>query len=272
VKRSNSTKKITNKNRNRNRNAAAVKVIQVTKPEQLRAAEQLLGEGAGSLVLIWSPTCPHCHTYMPIWKELSKMSNKQTNMISIRSDMYSDSSLAEKQPVESVPTVLYVNSEGAIKEVEEARNKTVMANIIKTGTPVASESATESFPVPETPDAVEMPPATASSILPSEDVASVKPATNYTVTVPGTTVEPSKLNILPGQTSSELPEVPKTNQMGGNLNGFLQAAGPAALLLGAYAAFGRTRSSGLPPATRRRGRGRGRGRRVRFSRRHRRQA
>lgn len=254
MKRSNSAKKTTNKNRNRN--AAAVKVLQVTKPEQLRAAEQLLGEGAGSLVLIWSPTCPHCHTYLPIWKELSKMSNKQTNMISIRSDVYSDSSLAEKQPVESVPTVLYVNSEGAIKEVEEARNKTVMANIIKTGSAIAPVSAIAPAPSPVAPDAA----ATASSMLPSENVASV---TNYTVTVPGTTVEPSKLNILPGQTSSELPEVPKTNQMGGNFNGFVQAAGPAALLLGAYAAFGRTRSSGLPPATRRR---RGRGR-VRFSRR-----
>ncbi len=246
-------------NRSSNKNAATIKVLQVTSPQQLRAAEALLDKGAGSLVLIWSPTCPHCHTYMPLWKELTKMSNKQTNMISIRSDVYSESSLANKQPVESVPTVLYVNSQGKIQEVEDSRNKTRMSNIVSSGSP--SEK-------------VGMPPAMATSQMTGVEEVNIKMAsgtqqpalTNIAPTVPGTKTEPSRLNILPGSVvspSEPIPEQPVGVQYGGNLNGFIQAAGPAALLLGAYAAFGRNRSSGLPPATRRRGRGRRRSRRSR---------
>ena len=211
------------------------------------------------------------------------MSNKQTNMISIRSDVYSESELAKKKSVESVPTVLYVDSQGNIQEIEDARNKARMSNLVSSG---LSSSPSEK---------VEMPPAMATSQMMDEGLTSVNmnrnmeavPAppiqpnmtiqpmkatsptqmSNIAPTVPGTRTEPSRLNILPGSViaSEPVPEQPIGVQYGGNLSGFVQAAGPAALLLGAYAAFGRNRSSGLPPATRRRRRGRGRGRRSRRS-------
>lgn len=175
------------------------------------------------------------------------MSNKQTNMISIRSDVYPESSLASKKSVSGVPTVLYVDSAGQIQEVEESRNMPVMKNIVKNGTPA------NVVPAPTEP---------VMEDLPDGDIAAVA------TSIPGTVTRPSELNILPGSISESLKEMvppqPTGVQNGGNLSTLIQTAGPAALLLGAYAAFGRTRSSGLPPATRRR--------RVRFSRRRGRRA
>lgn len=230
------------KNRNRNSN---LKVLQVTSPRQLRAAERLLEAGAGSLVLIWSPTCPHCHTYLPLWSELTKMSNGRTNMISIRSDVYPETSLAAKKDVSGVPTVLYVDAAGTIQEVEESRNMEVMSNIVKNGMSQA--------PVSE----------------PKPSMAAV--ATNA---APGVVTEPSNLAILPGTSTivvseelkKEVPEQPANVQMGGNLGALIRTAGPAALLLGAYAV---ARSSGLSAPVRRRS---GTRRRVRFSRRLRRRS
>jgi hypothetical protein len=243
-----------------------VRVVEVTSPRQLRVAEQLLKAGAGSLVLIWSPTCPHCHTYMPLWKELTKMSNKQTNMISVRSDMYPELSLSEKKSVEGVPTVLYVNSEGRIQEVEDSRNKARMTALVTTPRP----STTPTMPAISVKPLTNLPPLPPVSARPSPATAPAMGMSNVSLSpvipsaLPGTKVEPSALNIIPGGSVSNIltseamqtmvPEQPVGSavQKGGNFSGMIRAAGPAALLLGAYAAFGRTRSSGLPPASRRR--------------------
>ena len=184
------------------------------------------------------------------------MSNKATNMISIRSDVYPETSLAEKKSVSGVPTVLYVNSEGKIQEVEKSRDKAVMANLVSNR--------------PET-SATEM----ANTNMSVNSASATEGMTNNAMApvVPGTRTMPSELSALPGSKGvSDLvvsdaleemvPEQPVGSQRGGNFGPLVRAAGPAALLLGAYAAFGRTRSSGLPSA-------RTRSRRVRFSRRKR---
>lgn len=168
------------------------------------------------------------------------MSNGRTNMISIRSDVYPETSLAAKKDVSGVPTVLYVDAAGQIQEIDESRNMEVMSNIVKNG--MSPSPISEPKPIMSQPSSV---------------------------SIPGTVTEPSELAILPGTTSNlfvsealkkDLPEQPANVQMGGNLGTLIRTAGPAALLLGAYAA---ARSSGLSAPTRRR---RGRGR-VRFSRR-----
>ncbi len=206
------------------------------------------------------------------------MSNKQTNMISIRSDMYPESSLSEKKNVEGVPTVLYVNSEGRIQEVEDARDKERMKTLVASGSlsntkptlpslpalPAMNIKPTASPSLNVTAPAAPTMPSISETMMPSmsESTAAVSPI--IPPVVPGTKVEPSALNIIPGSSVSNIgvsdamqsmvPEQPAgaAVQQGGNFGGMIRAAGPAALLLGAYAAFGRTRSSGLPPATRRR--------------------
>ena len=178
------------------------------------------------------------------------MSNKATNMISIRSDVYPELSLSSKKSVSGVPTVLYVNSEGNIQEIEEARNKSVMAKLV----------TKPEMPTMNNVTAPKMPPVVSAE--PNIAYVSEPKMSNIPLTVPGTRTMPSELTVLPGSKGvsdvvvSEaleemVPAQPVGSQRGGNFGSFVQAAGPAALLLGAYAAFGRTRSSGLPPAHRR---------------------
>lgn len=227
--------------------------MEITSPSQFRAVEKMLsGEGAGpvTLVLIWSKTCPHCHTYMPLWKDLSRTKDKATNMISMESDIYQQSPLAEKKDVSSVPTVLYIDENGEIQEVDDARNKTLMTNIIQTAAP----------------------PAAAANASLNTYRASPSAAVNRGV--PGTEVTPNPLPVMPGTTMRASANAnirnlqnPSPKQVGGNaLASALMQAAPAAILAGAYSMY--SRSSGLPPATRRKMRRRAR--KNRKSRKHRR--
>jgi hypothetical protein len=220
---------------------------------------------------------------MPLWKELTRTKSKATNMISMEADVYQQSPLAAKKEVSSVPTVLYVNEAGNIEEVEDARNKTLMKNIVETAAPpaVAMEAAPlAAVPVKAaTPPAMPMkaatPPAMAMNIEEAPAPLNMSAMTrtsapNIPSVIPGTEVAPNPLPIAAGTTMSAqeaaesmMPEQP-IPQVGGNaLASAIVQAAPVAILAGAYSMFGNRRSSGLPPARRTRRR------RVRFTRRRR---
>ena len=163
-------------------------VMHVTSPRQFRAMESIMKK-ADTLVLVFTPTCPHCHTYMPIWKELCKTKGKRTNMISMEAATYDQTPLSEKKSVNGVPSVLYVNSSGQISEASNIRDKTAMTNIIKTGSNIPSAPA----PTPA-PTAVTSEPVVKA---PTEPV--VKPKTNIALTaIPGVTISENPLRPLPG--------------------------------------------------------------------------
>lgn len=215
--------------------------MHVTSPRQFRAMESIMKK-ADTLVLVFTPTCPHCHTYMPIWKELCKTKGKRTNMISMEAATYDQTPLSEKKSVNGVPSVLYVNSSGQISEASNIRDKTAMTNIIKTGSNIPSA------PVPAP---------TAVTSEPAEPV--VKPKTNIALTaIPGVTISENPLRPLPGTPEPTNILTGGGRQMGGSpWAAFLlaaQQAAPAAALLGAYALVPHKRSSGLGKArsTRRR--------------------
>lgn len=196
------------------------KVMEITSPSQFRAVEKMINgnNGGVTLVLIWSKTCPHCTTYMPVWKNLTNTKNKATNMISMESDIYQRSPLADKKEVTSVPTVLYINEAGEIQEVEDARNEALMSNIIKNAVPPNNVQYNTN----------EM------SVSPSE--AALPPPINMNAmyrTSDAIEIEPNPLPILPGETMAQ--------QKGGNA---LARVAPLAILAGAYTLY--KRSSGLP--------------------------
>jgi thiol-disulfide isomerase/thioredoxin len=226
-------------------------VMRINRPSQIRALEKLIEKGPATLVLIWSPTCPHCHTYMPLWDSLAKTNGRAVNMVSVKSDVYQETPLSEKQNVTSVPTVLYVDKEGRATEVEDTRNTTTMTNIVTTAKPEAeAASAPSPSPVPS-PSPAPSPSETATNSNTLSSLSSMyslpaqnKPSPPAIVpAIPGTQVSPNPLSPLPAMV-----------QRGGNpLAAFLLAAkevAPAAALLGAYAATIPQRSSGLRAARR----------------------
>jgi hypothetical protein len=89
----------------------------------------LLDDGP-SVVLVYSTTCPHCVSYMPIWENLCKIPNLNTNMISMEASVYQNTLMSQKKPVTGVPTVLHVNAGGEITEIADPRNMQTMTNTI----------------------------------------------------------------------------------------------------------------------------------------------
>lgn len=187
------------------------RVLHVSSPSQYRALEGLIQRGPTTLVLVFSTTCTHCQTYMPLWKKLCSQRNRQANLVSMRADTYMQTPMAAKKRVEGVPSVLRVDKSGQITELDDIRNMQKM-------------SATIAAPTEE------------------RLTTTVEPAT-VAQSVPGTEMSENPLPALPGQ-------------RGGNpWAAFLMAAqqaGPAAALLGAYAALPTRRSSGLRAARSRR--------------------
>jgi thiol-disulfide isomerase/thioredoxin len=196
-----------------------------------------------TIVLVYSPGCPHCHTYMPIWKELCKKKNRQANLVSMEATTYDRTPMSKSKPVNGVPSVLFVDSQGQITEARNIRDKTAMSNVVRSAN---TENMTE--PIQEV----------ANIDLNTETAEAKGPMVMSPMSMSPSPIVPRKdsLHPLPGYV---VPSQGGGSQRGGNLGGGSQRGGnpwaaflataaasaPAAALLGAYSMLPE-RSSGLP--------------------------
>ena len=95
----------------------------------------MIRKGPALMLLVFSPDCPHCITYKPIWDKLARTKGKRMNMVSMQSDVYNQTPLSEKAPVNAVPSVLYVDKNGQVSEGTDIRNMDTMTKVVKTGSP-----------------------------------------------------------------------------------------------------------------------------------------
>jgi thiol-disulfide isomerase/thioredoxin len=205
--------------------------------------DSTIRKGPMTLLFIFTKTCPHCHTYMPIWNKLCKTSGRKANMISMEASTYQQTPMSQKKPVSGVPTVLYVNKQGEIVEIDKPRDTANMKTVVRNGGPMASSPMSSMDPKPiQAPrpmspmDPKPMTPRPMESMAPRqmESLASMPKTQEMRYT------------------NSPLKPLPATGgHRGGNWDAVM-AAVPAAALLGAYAAFPMQRSSGLGPCTRKR--------------------
>ena len=210
---------------------------------EIRAMNSMIGRGPVTFVLVYSPTCHHCVSYMPIWKDLCKTQGRKANMVSMQSDVYQKTSMSEKMPVSGVPTVLHVDAKGVISEAADPRNRTVMTNAVKLTTAKSNTNNNNNTPLTANSNLFNVKPTT-------PQISESRPLENAVIA--GTMVDENPLKPIPGTPIASEMQV----QTGGNpWAAFLVAArqaAPAAVLLGAYAALPK-RSSGLgAPRTRRR--------------------
>lgn len=230
--------------------AATTETIDIKSANDARVIDELVGRGPITLILVYSTTCPHCHTYMPMWEKLCAMKNKKANMVRMESSVYQSTPMSNSTRVESVPTVLFVDKEGKVRQGENIRDMDLMKKVVTNG---ISEEAAASGAVAgqaETESEVEAP--VISAKVPLTQSESFKPV------IPGTVLSDNDVPVAPAS----------LRQTGGSpwaafLTAAATQAGPAAVLLGAYSMIPK-RSSGLGPAsrlrkTRRRGRRSNRG-------------
>jgi hypothetical protein len=230
--------------------------MHLTSPSQVSEMEAVMRRGPMTVMLIYSTSCPHCHTYMPIWKQLCKQRARKANMVSMEANVYEQTPMAAKKSVSGVPTVLFVDKEGKITEGEDIRNTRMMTTAVERGvseTQLNSGSDSSS---------------SSSSGGSSNSMSLSEPPT------PGSRVRFNPLPVLPAETisSPQTGGAYPTLQTGGSpwaafLNAARQAA-PAAALLGAYGMMAHNRrSSGLsaPRRSHRRSRRRSRSSRKAYT-------
>jgi hypothetical protein len=177
--------------------------------------------GPLTIVLVYSTTCPHCHTYMPIWKRLCKTSGRKANMVSMEADTYQQTPMSEKKAVDGVPTVLFVDKQGRISEASTPRDERVMTNVARISTPVASSDVETVANAPvrrATPYPSSGPrQMTDDDVMDTltEEVARAS-RTNSDVMAPVAYASPMD-SVIPGTTVSEnpLPPLPGLTQRGG---------------------------------------------------------
>jgi hypothetical protein len=227
---------------------------------QSQMLDSLIRRGPLTIVLVYSPSCPHCHTYMPLWKKLCALNKKRSNLVSMEASTYQETPLYEKKPVTGVPTVLFVDKSGHITEADEPRNMEEMARVVRSGSSESrpSEGSQVSTTVMEPATVMERVSMTASDRMFNVSESDRRTSSNGARRVPvqsvvsGTTMSENPLPAVVGA-PVQAGGGPMAVQRGGNpWSAFLMAArqaAPAALLLGAYAVT--RRSSGLPDARRR---------------------
>jgi thiol-disulfide isomerase/thioredoxin len=203
----------------------------------------LIRQGPVTIVLIYSPQCPHCHTYMPLWNRLCKQSERRANLIHMEAPVYNQLELSEKKSIDGVPTVLFVDKEGRVSEAESPRDERVMTNAVRLGVS-EKEAATASVSEAKATSTIasDSDIFTPVSAAPSE----LTTETPFVSSMPGVMMSESELPAIPGAV------IPSASvQSGGSpWAAFLATArhaAPAVALLGAYSLLRKpaSRSSGL---------------------------
>jgi len=206
-------------------------------PSNIGSMQGIIRRGPVTIILVFSTTCPHCHTYKPIWDKLCKTKGRKANMISMEASTYQQTPLSEKKAVSGVPTVLYVNKQGEIVEIDKPRDTAIMTEVIRNSSPPAFTQVLSSpSMVPKPSPSMVLKPSPSMIPAPAKPMM---PSPRTMTMVPGTEIINSPLKPLPAT--------------GGNWDTLMlaaQQAAPAAALLGAYAAFPMQRSSGLGPTRR----------------------
>ena len=244
--------------------------MHLTSPRDYGMVQSLISKGPRVVMLIYSTTCPHCVSYMPIWKRLCKTQGKKAHMVSMEHSVYSETPMAAKKSVSGVPTVLFVDPQGGIHEESNIRDETNMTNAItssETSDPATIMTNTESETESETEtgtglESDEMPMLRTSELASEEDTiteasrfrpAAGRKATPYPA---GTMSEENPLSPLPATPIYTEPMTGggQKNQRGGDpWSAFVavaRQAAPAAALLAAYGMLpSSSRSSGLGAAT-----------------------
>ena len=259
-----------------NTNANNSRVIHLTSASDYRKIDSLIKKGPRVMMLIYSTSCPHCVSYMPIWKKLCKVKDKKVHMVSMEHSVYSETPLASKKSVSGVPTVIYVDPKGEIHEEDNIRDETVMTNAItnlpltltssvSSSSPSSSPSSASSFPSSSPSSApspsIEEPVMLRTSEITDEDVPvkSVKERAATPYPARNTNSESNSLPPLPATPIFTEPmsggyreEQQRVSQTGGDpWSAFLSVArqaAPAAALLAAYGMLPLKRASGLHAA------------------------
>jgi thiol-disulfide isomerase/thioredoxin len=87
------------------------KAVDVRSRKQIKGFEDLLGKGPLTLVLVYADWCGACHRFREnTWKDIQNLPNKSVNLMSVREDIFPETSLKNTK-INYYPSLLLVGND-----------------------------------------------------------------------------------------------------------------------------------------------------------------
>lgn len=81
------------------------------------------------LLLIYSDTCGHCHTYKPLWNKLHNIKNRKRGLVSVEKNMLPHTPWANVEHT-GYPSVIRIDESGVAHPVEKYRDEKNMNSLV----------------------------------------------------------------------------------------------------------------------------------------------
>jgi hypothetical protein len=151
------------------------------------------------LLLIYSDTCGHCHTYKPLWDKLHNIKNRKRGLVSVEKNMLPHTPWANVEHT-GYPSVIRIDESGVAHPVEKYRDEKNMNSLVN------GKSAAENLPEME------------DSSSDEEEFGAPEPLSKENYTKLPEEFNTNKLNVLNSQkrNSTTLEKSKNRNYVGGS--------------------------------------------------------
>jgi thiol-disulfide isomerase/thioredoxin len=124
--------------------------LDVRSKKHLKDFERRIKQGDLTIILVWAPWCPHCHTMMPHFDAAAKSPNRSIQAVKVEETMLpavnqvlttNINRQAKPLNVEGYPSIIVVDKKGnKVTDIEPVRNTASMTNLMENAGPLAKEA------------------------------------------------------------------------------------------------------------------------------------
>lgn len=124
--------------------------LDVRSNKHLKDFEKRIKQGNLTVILVWAPWCPHCHTMMPHFDAATKSPNRsiqavkvQDTMIPAVNEVLTRNINKEAKPinVEGYPSIIVVDKQGnKVTDIEPVRDTKTMTKFMENAGPLAEQA------------------------------------------------------------------------------------------------------------------------------------
>ncbi len=124
--------------------------LDVRSKKHLKEFERRIKQGDLTIILVWAPWCPHCHTMMPHFDAAAKSPNRSIQAVKVEETMLpavnqvltsNINKQAKPLNVEGYPSIIVVDKQGnKVTDIEPVRNTKSMTNLMNNAGPLAVQA------------------------------------------------------------------------------------------------------------------------------------
>jgi thiol-disulfide isomerase/thioredoxin len=124
--------------------------LDVRSKKHLKEFERRIKQGNLTIILVWAPWCPHCHTMMPHFDAAAKSPNRSIQAVKVEETMLpavnqiltnNINKQAKPLNVEGYPSIIVVDKKGnKVTDIEPVRDTKSMTNLMNNAGPLAEQA------------------------------------------------------------------------------------------------------------------------------------